>query len=240
MKLRRLNASGIERMSAFLDSLTTPAPQEPPYGILEDAATSEALAADIEVEKKDFSSRLEVARYLDERFGDAETRGIERDHGVWAWLALLFFDTLCPPTPSGVRKPGARARWIPEVNNFRRYYRHLLAGPYLIYRAHRDDPERAMILLCSPISTMGDIVEQVASRQELVTNRAVVGTATKLYYDAAKKAPRRGAGGKGPGSPRRLADILNQLDLTWDLYAISEDDLVARLPSEFDRFKSAA
>lgn len=240
MNLRRLNAHGVERMSAFLDSLTTPTPEALPYEILENPATSETVVGDIEVEQRSFSSRLEVARYLDERFGDTETRGIERDHGVWAWLALLFFDTLCPPGPGGVRKPGARARWLPEVTNFRRYYRHLLAGPYLIYRAHRDDPDRAMILLCGSINTMGDIVEQLASRQELVTNRAVVGAATRLYYDTAKRAPRRGAGGKGPGSPRRLADILNQLDLTWDLYAMSESDVVARLPSEFDRFKPAA
>src|SRR5262249_50272632 len=128
MKLRRLNNQGIERLSGFLDSLTTPAPQTPPYEILEDAVTSKELSVEIEVEKRTFASRIEVARYLDERFGDAESRSIERDHGVWAWLALWFFDMLCPPGRDGVRKPGARARWIPEVNNFRRYYRHLLAG----------------------------------------------------------------------------------------------------------------
>jgi hypothetical protein len=240
MKLRRLNNQGIERLSVFLDSLTTPEPQTPPYEILEDTATSEALSIDIEVEQRTFASRIEVARYVDDRFEGVESGGIERDHGMWAWLALWFFDTLCPPGREGVRKPGARARWIPEVNNFRRYYRHLLAGPYLIYRAHRDDPDRAMILLCGPISTMGDIVEQLASRQELVTNRAVVGAATKLYYDAVRMTPRRGAGGKGPGSPRRLADILNQLDLTWDLYAMTSNDLMSKLPGEFDRFKSEA
>ena len=240
MKLRKLNAQGIERMATFLDSLTTSTPEEIPSAILHDAATSEPVTGDIDIEQRAFSSRLEVATYLDERFGDTETRPIERDRGIWAWLALLFFESLCPPAGDGRRKPGARARWIPEVNNFRRYYRHLLAGPYLIYHAHRDDPSRAMILLCGPLNRMGDIVEQLASRQELVTNRAVVGAATKLYYDFGKRTPRRGAGGKGPGSPRRLADILNQLDLTWDLYAMSEGDLVARLPSEFDRFKLAA
>jgi hypothetical protein len=87
---------------------------------------------------------------------------------------------------------------------------------------------------------MGDVVEQLASRQEIVTNKAIVGAATKLYYDRVTGAPRRGAGGKGAGSARRLADIINQLDLTWDLYAMSENDLIARLPAEFDRFKSAA
>jgi hypothetical protein len=203
-----------------------------------DPGTSEAVPGDIEVENIEFGSRFEAARYLDECFGSGDVRGLERDRGVWAWLALLNFETLCPPGPGGKRKPGARARWIPEVTNFRRYYRHLLAGPYLIYRTHREDTARAMILLCSPLSRMGDIVEQLASRQEIVTNRAIVGAATRLYYDASRGTPRRGSGGKGPGSPRRLADVINQLDLTWDLYSMSEEDLLSRLPIEFDRFRS--
>jgi hypothetical protein len=97
-----------------------------------------------------------------------------------------------------------------------------------------------MVLLYGPPSIMGEVVEQLASRQELITNKAVVAAATKLYFDRGKDSPRRGFGGKGPGSPRRLADLLNQLDLTWDLYAMSDDEVMAKLPSEFDRFRVAA
>jgi hypothetical protein len=136
LRLRRLTAEGVARMSAFLDSLTTSTPEAPPYEILTDPAMSEPVPGDIEIEQRAFGCRLDVARYLDERFGDTETRGLERDRGVWSWLALLFFESLCPVGRDGRRKPGARARWIPEISNFQRYYRHLLGGPYLIYRAH--------------------------------------------------------------------------------------------------------
>jgi hypothetical protein len=71
----------------------------------------------------------------------------------------------------GHRKPGERARHIPDATNFLRYYRHLLAGPWRTYRTHRDDPGRARVVLCQPLHTPGDLVEQLASRQELVTNR---------------------------------------------------------------------
>jgi len=240
LRLRRLTTQGIARMSAFLDSLTGPAPEAPPYEILTDPGMSEPAPGEVEIEQRSFARRFDVARYLDERFVDAETRGLELDRGVWAWLALLFFESLCPAGRDGGLKPGARARWIPEIGNFQRYYRHLLCGPYLIYRAHRDDPARAMVLLYGPPSVMGEVVEQLASRQELITNRGVVAAATKLYFDSSKGSPRRGFGGKGPGSPRRLADVLNQLDLTWDLYAMSDDEVMAKLPSEFDRFKIAA
>src|SRR5262249_11852361 len=157
----------------------------------------------------------------------------ERDTGLWAWLALFYFEQLCPKTAHGQRKPGELARWIPEVTNYQRYYRHLLAGPYRIYRAHRDNPQRAMALLCNPLDRPGDIVEQLASRQEIVTNRAIVESATRLYMDAATARPRRGAGGKGAGSARRLADVLNQFDITWDFYAMDSVNLLSLLPKEF-------
>src|SRR5262249_16830000 len=116
---------------------------------------------------------------------------------------------------------------------------HLLAGPYRIYRAHRDNPQRALVLLCGPLDRPGDIVEQFASRQELVTNPTVIESATRLYVDPATNRPRRGAGGKSAGSARRLADVLEQFDVTWDLYTLTPDGLLTLLPHEFDRFRPA-
>jgi hypothetical protein len=236
-QLRRLNDTGIQRFTEFLASLETDVPQGRPVGILTDPATSDALTAVVEVDERTFGSRVEAARYFDERFSGAGLKNVERDRGLWAWVSLLYFEELCPPGAHGRRKPGALARWIPEVSNFQRYYRHLLAGPYRIYRAHRDDPKRAMALLCGPLDRPGDIVEQLASRQEIVTNWAVMASATALYVDPATQKPRRGAGGKGRGSARRLADVLNQFDVTWDLYAMDATHLLQLLPREFERFR---
>ncbi|MCX7590177.1 MAG: hypothetical protein N2255_00975 [Kiritimatiellae bacterium] len=235
--VRRLNDGGIRRFSEFLHSLKTDPSKEPPVEILTNQLTSEELGCQIDIEQKSFGSRLEAARYLFEKFGASELRGIEKDTGLWAWLSLFYFDQLCPADKQGRRKPGELARWVPEVTNYQRYYRHLLAGPYLIYRAHRDRPERALALLCQQLHSPGDIVEQLASRQELVTNKAVVECATKLYFDAKTQKLKKGARAKGGGSVRRLAEVLNQFDLTWDLYAMNADALFNLLPSEFDPFK---
>jgi hypothetical protein len=208
--------------------------------ILTDPLTSEELGCQVHIEEQTFASRFEAAGYLDEKFAASGLKGVERDRGLWAWLSLFYFDQLCPADGHGRRKPGELARWVPEVTNYQRYYRHLLAGPYRIYRAHRDDPERALALLCNPLDRPGDIVEQLASRQEIVTNRAVIQSATRLYIDPSTRKPRRGAGGKGGGSARRLADVLNQFDVTWDLYAMNPDGLIQLLPAEFNRFKPTA
>lgn len=100
---------------------------------------------------------------------------------------------------------------------------------------HRDydDPEH-------PLHTPGDLVEQLASRQELVTNRAFLAAATALYVDPQTGQPKRGGGGKSRGTARRLADFCNQIDVTWDLYALEPTELLAKLPKEFQRFQPAA
>jgi hypothetical protein len=195
------------------------------------------MEPEVEIEQRCFTNRLEAAEYLNQLLGNAGFAAVECDRGLWAWLALFYFDQLCPLDSTGARKPGERARWIPAIGDFRKYYRHLLAGPYRIFRAHREMPARALALLCTSISKPGDIVEQLASRQEVVTNAAVMQVATALYVDAATKQPKRGAAGRGPGSARRLADVLSQFDATWDLYSLQASKLLAVLPGEFDRFR---
>ena len=235
--LRRLSLAGIARFEDFVNSWKTPAPQERPVAILDQADTSEPLEVEILIEARVFGSRLEAARYLDSKLEKSGLKNIERDCGLWSWLSLFYFDELCPADGQGRRKPGDIARWIPQPQNFQRYYRHLLAGPYRIFRAHSDCPERALVLLGGPLDKPGEIVEQFASRQEIVTNPAVIQSTTTLYWDVDANKPKRGAGGKGGGSARRLADVLEQFDVTWDLYAMTPENLMGMLPREFGRFQ---
>ena len=205
--------------------------------LLRRGSYGELVEPQIRLHRRPFATRFELAESLVERLesGQAEDHA---DAGLWAWLALYFFDQLCPAQGKGGRRVGARVRWIPAVGNFRRYYRHLVAGPVGVFRAHRGNPEAARVLLCTPPHQPGEVVEQLTSRQELVRNPAVVGAATLLYFDSETGGVKRGAAGRGPGSARRLADVLNQLDVTWDLHAMTAEGVLAMLPSEFDRFRS--
>ncbi len=241
MNIRRLNDQGIERFTAFLDSLTGDAPIADPSPLLTDPDATEEIHPTIEIDQREFGSRYAAAEYLYDRFQDSNLTDIERDKGLWAWLSLFFFEQLCPVNAKGERKPGERARWIPEVGYFWRYYRHLLAGPYRIYASHSDSPERALLVLCGPLHQPGDIVEQIASRQEIITNGEIMQAATKLYYDPSLMKPKRGAAGKDKkGTVRRFTDILKQFDVTWDLYSIKTDDLIGMLPGEFSPFATNA
>lgn len=237
MKIRKLTPEGIAKFSEYLDLLENEPRRLVPIHLLEDSACSEVFGSPTEIQKQTFGTRYAAAESLDETLAKTGMADMERDVGLWAWLTLLFFDELCPLNKFGERELRERPAYIPEPQNFQRYYRHLLLGPFLIFRAHRDAPKRAMALLCKPLPIIDDIVAQLASRQEIVSNPAVVELATHLYFDPASGTTKKGAGGKGGGSPRRLADILWQFDVTWDLYAMSLKEFWAVLPKEFEKFR---
>jgi len=240
MRVRRFTETGIEKFREFLDSLKTDRPEAYPEEILTGSETSGELAVAVHVEKNMFKTRFEAGKYLCVRFAGKRIANIEYDKGLWTWLACFYFDELCPLGKDGQRKPGNRVRHIPDVTNVQRYYRHLLLGPFRIYKANNDDPERALALLAGHIYEFGDVPEQICGSQEMVTNNSVLEITKHLYINPNTKSLKPGHGGKGAGSPRRLVNILNQFDCTFDLYSMSAEDILNLLPKEFDRFKNSS
>ena len=92
-------------------------------------------------------------------------------------------------------------------------------------------------MLTGSLHQPGEIAEQLTSRQDLVSSRTVMALATLLYLDPATHRPRRGSGSAGPGTPRRLAEVLAQLDVTQDIYGMDVARLLGLLPGEFARFR---
>jgi len=231
-QLRKLNEYGMNELRQFLATVAEFPDTPLPTGLLTSEETSESLPITLEIEAKTFASRMEAAQYLYGVFS-AGASGLDRIPEVWSWLSCFFFDQLCPKK-NGVRKPGEEARWIPSGHAFR-YYRHLLAGPYLIYKSFRDEPSCAGIVLCGAVDTPGDFVGQLAARQDFVQNKAVMGAATTLYLNSESGKPKRGASPteRKPGTLRRFVDVVNQLDLTWDLHSMATGELVKKLPGEF-------
>jgi hypothetical protein len=83
-----------------------------------------------------------------------------------------------------------------------------------------------------------EIREQLTSQQDMF-HPEFQKAARNLYFDENKSALKRGAGGKGAGTPRRLAKLRSQLDVTWNLFDLDAEHIVSLLPKEFNRFKPA-
>jgi hypothetical protein len=232
MELRSLSPSGMKLFQAFLDSHTGEELRPYPEALLSEEGYTESVGTKVDVERRRFDTRFELASYLHERFESSGFRPNKANPGLWAWLACFYFREICP-TVGGKLQPGASARWIPQSSDFRRYYRHLIAGPYGIYYAHRDQPRRAMALLCQRPGRPGDLVEQLASRQQVVTNPTVMQVATDVYVDSRTGRQRPIANRKTAGGARRFIDVLNQFEVTWDFSMMSAADLRAHMGDEF-------
>ena len=237
MKLRRFTSSGLMQFEQYLDQLKVAPTTPPPNWLLMDDAAAES-AADVEVVDQKFATRFDVAEYLDRLLSIAKINTVERDAGLWAWLTLFFFGQVCPVGKNGERSAGEAARYVPLIDLSRRYYRHLLLGPWSMFVSHRDDPERLRGLLTNKLEVAtSETFRLFIENPPLFACKAVVSTATRMYYDFGKGTIRRGAGSKEAGGCRRFVDFLQQLDCTFDLQRMTEPQLLSYLPSEFERFK---
>lgn len=238
--LRRLNERGLRQMHEWLDQVGADGRGSVPESLMYADSVSEPVESGVSVEEtKSFPRRFEWALYIESVLAEQSTREVAMDKGLWAWLTLVYFDQVCPVDAVGVRDVLDRPRYVPTIADYKTYYRHLLLGPWSIVRAHRDHPDRATALLVNPLHKPGEVAEQVAARQELITSRQVVEVAGRLYYEPSTGGMRRGSGSKGPGTPRRLVAVLRQLSLNFDFQEIGTEALFSMLPKEFRKFIGA-
>jgi hypothetical protein len=75
---------------------------------------------------------------------------------------------------------------------------------------------------------------------ELITNPRLVCALDRLYYSLSESggAPKRGATTRTrPGNLRRFIEVFWQFHLTYDLYAMTDEDILNLLPTEFNRWR---
>lgn len=235
MQLHKFNGHGIQKFREFLARAGSGGRIDEGIRrrLLQDDACTLAVDANIEMDESVlFKNRYAAAEHLFQKLKGINNEHL-RDTGLWAWLALFFVRQLCAEK-NDRRIIGRDERYIPDFADYRFYYRHLLYGPFHIYREHQEKPGIAMVVLCTPVHAPGDAVEALSARQHLITNPSVMSAATLLYVADGKH--KRGAGRKDRGGARRFAAVLMQFNLTYDLYQITAAALIELLPPEFDEF----
>lgn len=186
----------------------------------------------------DVDSRFKLGLWLNQTLDDPNLeRSTLLQPGLWTWLSLAMIDIIAP------REGGARnlladdARYVFRRGDFRKSYRHLLAGPFFMVKAHLNNVAVLRAVLSAPPHSPGELYEQLSSRRPIFMSSAALEVAARLYMDDKGTALRRGASSAGAGGARRLADVLMQLDVTHDLIACDTDYLIQLLPREFDRWQ---
>lgn len=212
-------------------------------GQLDEAAinpTDPALASRISGTKgivtEDWQTSREMAEAITHACGSVPVADLLRRPGLWAWLSFVLRDQVYPRLKTGQRKLGEVHRWYPaDIDDYQKGQRHLVRMPVLLLFSFGRDADH---LLCGEPSVPGEVREQLTSQQDMF-HPTIQAAARMLYFDAKTGKLRRGVSGKGAGSARRFAQVRKQLDVTWDLFALSPDQLIEKLPREFDRFRNA-
>jgi len=238
LKIRNLTNKGLAQFRGYLADLRQGSTAAPPAGLLQDPVFSAPLKWEAEVEQRGFETRLQLAQYLAAVLDDAEQDGLENDIGLWSWLSLFYFDQVSPAEENGRRKPGRDYRHILEPG-YPNGHRHLLAGAWLVYSVYGLGETLSRLLLWTPLHLESKFHHQLAGRQTLITNQGILDAANKMYFNESLNKPKRGAlmEKNSPGTLLRFIDVVQQLDLTYDLYSMSGAQILALLPAEFDKWK---
>lgn len=182
----------------------------------------------------EYETARDMAQCVLTAIGDMSLALLIENTGLWAWLTFVMRDRLFKKSSDGTWKVGEVHRWYPSSpNDWQKGQRHLVRMPVLLLD---ELGKQADHLLCGHPSVLPEIREQLTSQQDMF-NEEFQQVARTLYYDEVNGSLKRGAGGKGAGSPRRLAKIRQQLDVTWDLEHLEPSRIIEMLPSEFERFK---
>lgn len=185
-----------------------------------------------------FDSRLQAVRYL-----SAKVTGV-RDHnrffnvGLWSWLSAFYRDSTMPADEQGRRHPGQDYRHVLYADNLIRQQRHLLMYSVRVYSLYGEVPQ---IMYAGHVHEANTITELLGSRQNLALNKGVLEAATLLYWDPHRGRVKRGATGEQDrrGTVSRYVNVVSQIDLTYDLYAMSGEQILRLLPQgEFGRWLS--
>ena len=229
--------------------------------MLEHASWSRVISNDLVVDLREFANRRECGEYFLELFDSVESElmalRIDPANSVelWTWLSAFWSEWLQQKDGQQLRLGnggplGEKSRWVFEPTNRRRYYRHLLAGPYLIVAANRDNPSRAQILLWNDVVHPNTRwVETICGSEEVITNKELLRALSDNLLDpangkpnsSAKSLTRRGSYFRSrdldeAGTIDRLTQVYNQLAKTWDLNVTELEQMATLFGEEFFNF----
>ena len=240
-----LTEMALSQFSHFLDEIGSGSTNDPPYHLLEgeeNVSLIELSNGNVSVSRDvEISTRLDLGRYLSNLITTRDDLAKVLDNkGVGAFLSIVFFDRICARNEDGTWNVGAKDRYIPNLKQRQRFYRHQVFSPLTVYKLHQ---EKARLYLCQPAHLHPDTMEQIASREELMLNPSIIELADRLYWDARNDDVKVGAVSYDPvpdGAMRRFVgpgSFCEQYGTVYDFWSMDADAISELLPRpEFDRW----
>lgn len=235
MIIRKLNDQGQREFGEFINSIRQGSKPNTPSYLLTDRQTSEPLDNEIDIEQGNFNSRYELGEYLVKKFAGQNMQILIDEPGMWSWLALFWFDQLCPVKADGNRKASEIYNYVLS-HDYKHKPRHAILTTWQLVEQLGED---SRFLLSRELDVRGELIEQLMARQFYLACDGVMKAASTLYYDPERSTFKKGAAArKSAGCVARYVSWLQQIELTYDLFSLSRDDVMGLMPQEFERFKT--
>jgi hypothetical protein len=241
--LMRLKPFGIE---TFREALITVDINSLPDDFLENYSYCEPLDIEVELdEEKVFADRFDLALYLETVFKEDILDLIDKDQGVWTWICCLYFKQLSKKE-KGKYSRADNYIYTPGRNE----YRHCVATPVRLITQFEKDFAR--LLISEKVDTMGDMLEQVTSRQYIMRSQSYRKLILSLYKDANTGLPKTASASepkgnilktgkrsnRGQGSVRRLAKEIKRISINYKSDSMDTMSIKGVINPEFEKFES--
>jgi hypothetical protein len=239
MRLRRFNNKGVDRFREYLRLAREDATASVQWDLLQDPSLTEEVNPPAEVDAISFQTKREAATYLHKLLREIPKQTVIEDQGLWTWLSLYFFDSICP------KRDGKRAirndyTYIYEPKNTRHFYRHLF---FISWRILDIAPIHNQLLLDRSVASLDKISSEIMKRLYLTRIPCFFELVEKIYRDPKTNRARKGIVdttriNRGDLS-HRLPTCIRQLEKTYDLHSLTADQLLDLLGPEF-QFESGS
>ena len=246
-RVKELTSDGIKLAREFLRNARDGKATELPNGLLIDTAYARDISASCFVEKRTFTNRRDAGQYLSQALEPLGIGAINGNYQLWSWLGMFYFDCLIDQDEKGKFKlgktrPPDRAFIFDEdkmnlQNRDMSYNRLKLAWEVL--QLYGED--YGWWILNQPVISVDSLVDEIVQSHSRSYAKEIVKLIGLLYIDPQTGQRKAGSIDKeGQGSIRRLSNFINQLYVTYDVYRMRAEELLAILPEEFKHFNAAA
>jgi len=239
MILREFNSAGVEAFRMRLADCRENPAASAPWELLENESLTNIISPAVEVDAKHFASKLDAGKHLKDLLFKLDEQFVATSDGLWTWLALFFFDEICP-AKGGHRHVKADYRYIFDPNTPRHYYQHSL---FVSWRVITIEPNFNRLLLRANLATVDKVTAETMKRLYLTRIPCIFEVLERLYWDSARGRARKGIVTHGRAKPgdllHRFPIRIRQLEMTYDLQSLNADQLIELLGNEFRQNRPA-
>jgi len=249
VNIKKFNQQGLDEFKSFLNRIKYEGSDEnPPFSLLSDPGYSEILPLSKQVNRIDidevFKDRYDLAdRLVSSIFVTESDRTLLLDDTLAAsWLSLAYFNQICERNNNGKYNCLAINRYILDLEGRQKIYRHLIFSAVATFQLHKNNSK--LFLKNKSLHVGGELMEQVATKEWVMLNQALVEVLHRLYWDESAETPKTNCQDHNPvpdGGLRRFVGkggFADEYRYSYDFWTMTADQIFNLLPEEFNKWKN--